>query len=176
MPFKFNYVNPKQPCQSIDLRETASMLKNLNTWLDGSEWIRLRLNAFLHSFSNFAPFSTIRSPRAGTHWSRSRAFNSQPRETHCTKFEVWSFANFHFGWEIICKRLISLLVHLSRCPLSILSQFLSKMIVCETSNFTAKLRTSYFVQCVSQCWELNARDQLQCVSALISDIKGYTRY
>ena len=93
--------------------------------------------------------SEIKCSRAETHWSWSRAFNSQPRETHSTarssKFEVWSFANFHFGWEIICKRLISLLVHLSRCPLSILSQFQSKMIVCETSNFTAKLQTSNFL-------------------------------
>ena len=84
--------------------------------------------------------------RRYTEVGRARStLNLAKHTARSSKFEVWSCGNFHFGWEIICKRLISLLVHLSRCPVSILSQFLSKMIVCETSNFTAKLRTSNFV-------------------------------
>ena len=113
-----------------------------------------------------------------------------------------------FDWEIICKMLTYLPVHLSRCPSSIPSQFhrfwnfwwiwtsvtglaknfengeidsvwikdtsrdvpVKKLASCKwflSQNWSSrnfKLQTSSFVQCVSRGWELNACDQLQCVS------------
>eukprot|EP00116_Pleurobrachia_bachei_P017224 sb/3477486/ len=87
-----------------------------------------------------------------------------------------SFANFHFWLKIICKRLISLLVHLSRCPLSILSQFQSKMIGYrkkraprETSNFETSV-------CVARLRSERARPTSVCLPPKKRPFLGRSRH